>query len=898
MTADDRPTAGKPPSLEPPDDLPADPHLTYHPGRSAFLGAYPTSFPTRLDRPGSEDSTVQQLTRGGAPEAHLVTRDQGEDLELLSSLAQGGLGEVWLGCQKSLQRRVAVKRLRHDQLLGSSLEQRRGMRQLFRQEALATARLEHPNIVPVYQLLEDASGNPLLSMKRVKGRAWNDLLKDEMNQPVGDFLARHLPILIDVAQAVAFAHSQGILHRDIKPHQVMVGEFGEVLLMDWGLAMPFGDAEDLAATDEGETSVTSSGSFAGPAGTPSFMAPEQALGDVENLGPWTDLYLLGGVLYFLLTGTAPHKAPTSMAALMLAAKSDVPPPAERVVGRRLPQELVDLAASTLLADPQKRSPQTVQGFIKALQEYLSGASRREQARLLVNEVEAEGLAADYLDFEQQLTRLREASLLWPDHPQVEGLVDQRLAGYIEAALEQKDLTLARVQAEQLGDEERRHDYLQRIAKALEMRHEESRQRRWALVALAAVVVMLVAGGVKYVLDQRLANERLLTERDVARQARAESEDLISFMLEDLWDRLSEIQRVDILSSVSQRTQDYFAGRDVEGLSDPETLNLGQAMSNLAQLLANTGQFAQAIEADRRAVEVFEGIAEGDDLAEVAQWERLHSLLSIAGHLRDLGRVEEGETTFVNTLEEVEGLLQTFPDEVSLWQLRAGGLDGLGVLYYDLGRLEQAKEYFEAARSAWLRLVDLDPGETDEGLLDVEFRIGVTLMDLGRLEEALDLLLRVRTTQASALELHPRRPDLIFQLGFYDGILGNLYRLMGRAAEGKEQMTQLLPSLNQMLADDPQNAEGRYTLTLLEQEMGETELALGNAAAARDHWRRGVELVEEIQPTDHGYLLDTLVRCHLLLGDLASARPIAEELLAKDWDHRDFREFCRRYGLDV
>ncbi len=903
-----------------PADLPTDPNLTYNPRQSAFLGTYPSSFPTRFeglgDTAGSDadsgSSKPMSPAESAAHTEHLrweqeLLSDGGGtaadgDLELLRSLAQGGFGDVWLGQQRSLRRTVAIKRLRKDQLIGATPEQRRAMRFLFQQEALTTARLEHPNIVPVYQLLEDQRGNPLLSMKWVKGRSWDELLKDEMDRPVGELMARHLPILIDVAQAVAFAHSQGILHRDLKPHQVMVGEFGEVLLMDWGLAMPFGVAAAVAvesAVEPSEEADFSSATMPGPAGTPSFMAPEQAHGDVEKIGPWTDLYLLGGMLYFLLTGTPPHQAPTSMAALLMAAKGEVPPPHERAGDRHLPQELVDLAMSALAAEPTERRPGAVADFIAGLQEYLSGASRRQRSRALLQEVTAEPLATEYLGLEQQLSRLRQARVLWPENPSVDAHQGEILAAYVELALQQRDLTLAQVQAEQLADDARRRRLLQRISQARTLRQREARQRRGARTAVAAMLMILVAGGFKYAWDQRQANERLLAQRDSARQARAESEGLMSFMLEDLWERLSDIGRADVLASVSNRAETYYADRDLADLSPEETFTLGVAMVNLAQVLATTGELGRSIETEQRAARIFEGLLGDGALAEEARQRLLESRTSLAVRRRDLGQVELAEQALGQVLDDLRAAVLEEPESTYLRSLEVQALDGLGILLYDQGQMKQAETQFERARLRLEELMAVEPSEDyGNNLADVDFRLGATLVELGQMERALELIDGARNLLADQVQEDPTRSDLEIQIAFFDSVATQVLQRLGRLQEGSRRWQTAMPVAYRLLQEDSQNVEVRYTAVLVDLEGGRVEQARGDLAAAEVAWRRGAATIEAIMPTDHGYLLDTLVRLYLHLGEIEKAQPLADALLAKGWEHRDFLAFCRRHGLEL
>ncbi len=212
-----------------------------------------------------------------------------DDLVVVGVLGEGGMGKVLLSKQRSLGREVAVKVARKDATMQS-------MQALIR-EARTTGGLEHPGIIPVYALGSDVDGRPALVMKRVDGVSWARLLHDE-NDPgwerVGhrgdDELAVHIDILIHVCNAIAFAHSKGVLHRDIKPSNVLIGEFGEVYVADWGVAIS-----------------KAAGSRRKPAlvGTPVYLAPEMVTGDDTKMDERTDVFLLGATLFEVLSGKPP-----------------------------------------------------------------------------------------------------------------------------------------------------------------------------------------------------------------------------------------------------------------------------------------------------------------------------------------------------------------------------------------------------------------------------------------------------------------------------------------------------------------------------------------------------------------------------------------------------------------
>ena len=219
--------------------------------------------------------------------------------QLGQELAQGGMGVVYSARDESLGRDVAVKVLHERYPVDSLVGQR------FVDEARITAQLQHPGIPPVFEVGRMADERPYLAMKLIKGRTLEELLK-ERREPASD-RGRFLAMFEQICQAVAYAHSKRVLHRDLKPANVMVGAFGEVQVMDWGLAKlisPSGAAaHELTATGTAcETRIVSareldSATLAGSVlGTPAYMSPEQAGGELDRLDARTDVFGLGAIL--------------------------------------------------------------------------------------------------------------------------------------------------------------------------------------------------------------------------------------------------------------------------------------------------------------------------------------------------------------------------------------------------------------------------------------------------------------------------------------------------------------------------------------------------------------------------------------------------------------------------
>ncbi len=432
-------------------------------------------------------------------------------------VGRGGHGEVWEGRQARLGRAVAIKRLRPQVTAGGGTHDPGEALRAFRHEALTAASLDHPNIVPVYDFGIADSGEHILAMKLVRGTAWDELLEMDLEHMAPErYLSVHLPILASVCQAVAFAHSKGLIHRDLKPSQVMIGEFGETLLMDWGLAVRVADTG--APADSGVMEIPHVSVASNPAGTPAYMAPEQTTRDPSGLGVWTDIYLLGGILYQILTGRPPHLTHSAAASFERAASGAVTPPAWAASGRHVPAELDALAMEALQPSPAHR-PESVRAFLARLNDYLSGATRRLESERISASVSVALLdrtLADYSGFTEALTHLGEAEALWPENPAVPRLRRQTQVEFAEAALEHGDLTLARTVVGGIDDRGVREGLQTRVEDAARVLDRQRRRLRLATTAsilLPASIVVAIG-----MFSWRLEGAR---RREVAQRVRAQ-----------------------------------------------------------------------------------------------------------------------------------------------------------------------------------------------------------------------------------------------------------------------------------------------------------------------------------------------------------------------------------------
>jgi serine/threonine protein kinase len=256
--------------------------------------------------PGSEASSEAPTV---PPEAGASSVGQAElgahlpDLELLGELGRGGMGVVYKARQKSLDRLVAVKMLLH-QFCHNKVALAR-----FYNEARTAANLKHPNIVGIHQVGESALG-PFFIMEYIEGQTLEETLKKrEPGKPVS--IAGAVDLMIPVAEAVAYGHRAGIVHRDLKPANIMIDEFKRPIVMDFGIAKVAGAGANL--TGQGVVM-----------GTPAYMPPEQVDQSVGNVGPHSDVYALGAILYRLLTNKFVFEAETPLLTILLVLSPDLP----------------------------------------------------------------------------------------------------------------------------------------------------------------------------------------------------------------------------------------------------------------------------------------------------------------------------------------------------------------------------------------------------------------------------------------------------------------------------------------------------------------------------------------------------------------------------------------------
>ncbi|MDF1666119.1 MAG: protein kinase, partial [Planctomycetota bacterium] len=494
-------------------------------------------------RDGAEDET--EIFENTVPaESDEEETETGVVYQLGKVLGQGGMGIVYQARQVNLDRDVAVKCIIPEKARDERI------RKKFTAEAQVVGLLDHPNIVPVHDLGKMAGDQILLAMKMVGGQEWSTIIRASHRharntaEENGKAAPRdkkiydqveHLKLLQSVCHAVEYAHSKGFVHLDLKPSNVMIGDYGEVYVMDWGVAAelkhPEGQEQAYRTKPVDE--------IRGPIGTPQYMSSEQAFGLGRKIGTWTDVYLLGAILHEILTNRPPHLGSKFLQVILAAQKSETPS-----FDSGVPKELAELCIHALKQDVDSRI-QSVDEFRGRLEQYLNhreslAISRvsddllshcrasfeemktgAEEADRQMNESERNQL---YDDFSETVNGFRQAQMLWQENKEaIVGEQTTRLV-YAEAALFHNDIGLAEAQTaalERLGAPPKElKERIQQRKYEIESAARTAQLARYGLGFAAVLLTVVMTVAYFLVSDQKQLAER---ERDIAKDEKKKAD---------------------------------------------------------------------------------------------------------------------------------------------------------------------------------------------------------------------------------------------------------------------------------------------------------------------------------------------------------------------------------------
>ncbi len=708
--------------------------------------------------PGNRSSASTQVIvdLGDAP-ANAVTRDEGQDGHVVRITAigttgssatrerysrtrlhaRGGIGQVWLAKDSDLGREVALKELRPEREASANATAR------FLEEARITGQLEHPGIVPIYELAKGPDGTrPFYTMRFVRGRTLSEAIQEYHDQREAGTASQldrvsHLNAFISVCNAVGYAHARGVIHRDLKGQNIVLGDFGEVMVLDWGLAKFLDQPEnDPGITDaidpifEAGRHATRQGQVLG---TPAYMAPEQAQGRLDLLDRRTDVYGLGAILYEILTGVPPFTGSNTQD-LLRRVREELPP-------------------APRLQDPQV--PHALEAIcLKAMSK--SQDERYDTAILLANDIKrflADEPVSAYPD--PWTTRLGRWAKRHKHAVQVSAAVLVVVAGALAitsvvVSRERDQANTQRQLARQAVD-----DMYTRVAETWLENNDDQLQREFLTKARDYYVgfANAPANDVATRIEKGRAFARLGdVERKLGDPAKATTsyeqaitilEQVAATEPKAIYSLVrAQIGHGDALLASGQyeKAKSHYdeviqRARSQRGNADL-TAAQGLADRRLGDLLRTTGKAQEAEVAYKEAIELFQA----EDLKTATFDTRRDLALAYDGlglTLKQSGRVEEEERAHREAITLLESLVKRAPTAPQYREALARSANSLGLLMRETGASDESEALLKRQIALGERLSEDFPDRPDyrRALARASMNLGTVLRQLNKLPEA-------------------------------------------------------------------------------------------------------------------------------------------------------------------
>ena len=857
-----------------------------------FGGGVPTGRPYRLAEPG----WGRVPSRPPAP-AELCVTDQASDSSYetqplrpvakgryteFAPVAEGGMGTIYLALDTDLHRQVAMKIVRAGQSSsgtktpfdvapppaddgspGSFGE----LRVRFLREAMVTGMMEHPGVIPVYELGQTESGVPYYTMRYVKGRR---TLRSAMEEAKtrDDRLALLEPFL-KVCDTIAYAHARGILHRDLKPENVALGEFGEVIVLDWGLAKIRGTAARPISSTQTVFRLknVSSGTrtVEGVLGTPGYMSPEAAAGDLDHVDERSDVYSLGVLLYEILTGVLPFATTDVMLWLERVVRQDAP--RARTIEPAIPPELDSLCAWALSRDRLARveSARELAAGVRAWQR-ASAVERENEGHL--REAEAALAAAEGLEGDALLRQLDRASGMAtrvlerrPGDPRattvLEGATAFRERGIKERESAARRRILTRVGAGVLAigaiagffvanaiDEKRRTAESAEIAMRAERDRADSERRRADLETVEAKSQRGVAEQQRTIAEERRkeadeAKQKAVAAEAVAKTNLGRAEAVMNVLVFKVRDSLQPLGKLDALEKVASSALEFFDQMPPGSLTGDTLRHKSVALDILGDVQDDRGDHKAALETYGRALEIARRMSKDDPANQNLRHDVTVDLNKTGAALHALDRDDEALAAFDESL----GILRTLvkeagPDAETHRRSLALTLSNRGDILEAKHDLEAAGASFAEALATARRLLDGAPDD-----LRWKALVGTMLDSRGSFEKEKGNL----DTAAKAYEEAVRIRDEVAQadssdanarhaFGVSSGNLGEVLEQLGRLDDALAAYDASLKAADRVVETDETNVAWVRSLAVAHEHVARIHEAKKAPAEAIPHRR--------------------------------------------------------------
>ncbi len=763
---------------------------------------------------------------GPAPDTPLVSADDeqsGHWLNVVESLtlsgryedirffATGGMGEVWTAKDVSLNRLVVVKVLRHEHFRSAEAARR------FLSEAEVTSRLDHPGIAPVYAVGRLPDGRPCYVMRFIEGCSLQDAInrfhEEESATPPSDTARQakapfpSAPVcfdslafrdllghLIAACEIVAFAHSRGIIHRDIKPANVMLGNFGETLVIDWGLAKSLPDQDEAVeqvVQDRDPSHETTLGTVVG---TPAFMSPEQAEGRTELVGPASDVYSLGATLYVLLTGKAPFRQSRLDFLLARVRRGDFPPP--RATGQvPVPAALQAICLKAMAREPQRRyasagelaqdlkrwlADEPVCAYRDSVLDRLRRFARHHRSATLAS---AAGLALTLLValtgliVVQQQQRTTEKALRAEVQAKAKEAAARAVGDHarrhaLEVLRSMTDDLVMNQLSRALGDPQGNRDYYQEVLKHFErlaaITEDDTASRLIRAEGLGRVAWLRYQIGrmqeARLACKESIAVFNALLDEPIAQQTEFRKQLATNYnLLATVLKELGEPERAEILytdaRSILQQLKAEFQNRpDVRS-------DLAMCCNNLGNLLADTDRMPQAKLFYEEASILYKQLSdeEPDNRRYLQELAIVYNNLGILQE--NLSQLEQAHSSFRQSLAIFQGLAAAYPERSEYRRDLAMCHNNLANVLVQTGCFQDAEAAFSKALGIYQQLATEFPNRTEfrRQLAMSRNNLGSLLQILKRWQEAQFQLRNALNLYKQLATEFPHQPDIRSEL---------------------------------------------------------------------------------------------------------------------------------------
>lgn len=781
---------------------------------------------------------------------------------ILTRIDSGGMGVVWLAHDPLMNRTLAIKvlQVRH--------RQRPDLLRRFHAEARLTAQLQHPAIPPVYQMGTLEDGRPYFAMKWVRGQTLSQLLSNRASP--NEQWPKMLSVFEQVCQAVAYAHSCGVIHRDLKPSNVMVGAFGEVQLMDWGLAKQRGGTDTVA--EYLGTEKASQSQAGALLGTPAYMAPEQARGEVEQVDERADVFGLGGILCAILTGNPPFDGTSSHEVCRKAAAGELQAARAALEVCGGDTELIELAKRCLESQADQRFPNgaevahTMARYLQGVQERLKQAEiEQAQTRLRAAEQAkrrrlwwtATGVVLTVLllgitgttwglfraenarvEEQKQRTQAENARNQARENYQLALKAFNNIVFSIDSKLNKQSGTL-HLRKELLTTA---REGLQKLLQASERQEEPDH----TLVAAhySAADVELLLGNVAVArreYERGIERSRQFAEREPL-NAQAQRDIIVGYektitILERLGERTKALEQSHELTAKAARIakENPTNGQFQRDLSVCHNRN--------ARLLILAGQIDEAIRELEKAKKIDEELLAKDEFDDLCRTDRATTLNQLGEAMLRTNKATEAIDYLQQSVKQFEQLVTGNRDNINHQRSLSVALNSLGDAKAKIGKLQDSHICYDKALKINRELVEANP-QNIKFLRDLSMtydKLGDNKLKQKQTPEALADFRESKMIREKIVKIDPADTQAQRDLMLSNNILGDVMLIQNNPDEALRFYRPMLESAERLVILDSDNPLTIRDLSISVVKIGDVLITQGKPDEALDYYCRVMEM---------------------------------------------------------